>query len=254
MKFFALALTVLLVSACGGSGDGAADTTDDGAPNDPVVESTPLGTASISGMIAFDGEAPARTPVRMKPECMDQHDSDPLSEDAIVNDGALQNTFVYVSAGLPDGYAFEAPSASVTLDQVGCMYTPRVMGMQAGQTLRIENSDPFQHNVHPFPENNRSFNESTPNEGDYLEKTFLVPEVMISVKCDVHAWMQAYIGVLDHPYFATSGADGSFTISGLPAGAYTVTTWHEQFGAQEMQVTVGDGETAQVDVTYSATS
>ena len=165
-----------------------------------------MGAASITGVVSFDGEAPARTPVRMKPECMDQHDSNPLSEDAIVNDGALQNVFVYVSAGLPDGYSYAEPAESVTLDQVGCMYAPRVMGMQAGQTLRIENGDPFQHNVHPFPEKNRSFNESTPNEGDYLEKTFLVPEVMVSVRCDVHAWMQAYIGVLDHPYFSTSGA------------------------------------------------
>lgn len=213
-----------------------------------------MGTASITGLVSFDGEAPARTPVRMKPECMDQHDSDPLSEDAIVNEGALQNVFVYVSAGLPDGYSYAEPAGAVTLDQVGCMYAPRVMGMQAGQTLRIENSDPFQHNVHPFPEKNRSFNESTPNEGDYLEKTFLVPEVMVSVKCDVHAWMQAYIGVLDHPYFATSGADGSFSITGLPAGTYTVMTWHEQFGGQEMQVTVGDGESKQADVSYSAMS
>lgn len=245
---------MLLVSACGGgdSADAGSETAAD--TEAPVTESTPMGTASVAGTVSYDGEAPARTPVRMKPECMDQHDTDPMSEDALVHDGGVQNVFVYVSGGLPEGYSYATPTGPVVLDQIGCVYAPRVLGMQAGQTLRIENSDPFQHNVHPVPEKNRSFNESTPNEGDFLEKTFLVPEVMVSVKCDVHAWMQAYIGVLDHPYFATTGADGSFTISGLPAGTYTVTTWHEQFGSQEMVVTVTDGEAAQADVSYAATS
>ncbi len=255
MRFFALAFVVtLLVSACGGGSSEDAGASEEVSVATEAAESTPLGTASIAGTITFDGEAPARTPVRMKPECMDQHDEAPLSEDALVSDGALQNTFVYVSAGLPDGYSFATPAEAVVLDQVGCQYAPRVLGMQTGQTLRIENSDPFQHNVHPFPEHNRSFNESTPNEGDYLEKTFLVEEVMVSVKCDVHSWMQAYVGVLDHPYHATSGADGAFSISGLPSGTYTVTAWHEQFGTQEMQVTVGDGESGQADFTYSAAS
>ena len=215
-----------------------------------------MGSASITGTISFDGEAPERTPVRMKPECMDEHDSAPLSEDILVNDGALQNVFVYVSAGLPEGYSYAVPSEAAVMDQEGCVYVPRVMGMQVEQTFRIENSDPFQHNVHPTPEENRSFNESTPNEGDYLEKEapFRVPEVMISVKCDVHDWMQAYVGVLDHPYFATSGADGSYTIENLPAGTYTVTTWHEEFGVQEMEVTVEDGVSHQADVSYSAAS
>ena len=134
------------------------------------------------------------------------------------------------------------------------MYVPHVMGVQTGQMIRIENSDPFQHNIHPVPETNRGFNESTPNEGDYLEKSFLVPEVMISVKCDVHTWMQAYIGVLDHPYFGVSDADGSFSISGLPAGDYTVTAWHSQLGEKTMSVSVADGETAVADVSYSAAS
>ena len=254
MRILALAsLLVLFAAACGGGSD-TAESEPAAAEPAAAEESTPMGTASISGTIAFDGEAPARTPVRMKPECMDQHDSDPMSEEALVSDGAVQNAFVYVSAGLPDGYSYATPGDAVVLDQVGCQYSPRVLGMQTGQTLRIENSDPFQHNVHPFPEDNRGFNESTPGEGDYLEKTFQIPEQMISVKCDVHVWMQAYVGVMDHPYYATSGADGSFTISGLPAGTYTVTTWHEQFGTQEMEVTVGDGESGEAGFTYAASS
>lgn len=246
-----LFILFLLIAGCGGSGDSApaADSSSDDM-EDMAAEATPMGTASISGMITFDGEAPARIPVRMKPECMDQHDTPPLSEDAIVGEaGGLMSVFVHVTAGLADGYSFATPSEPVVLDQIGCMYAPRVLGVQTGQTLRIENSDPFQHNIHPVPASNRGFNESTPNEGDYLEKTFLLPEIMVPVKCDVHSWMQAHIGVLDHPYFSVSGDDGSFTISGLPAGDYTIEAWHEQFGTQVMQVSVGDGE-AKADANF----
>ena len=260
MRLIGLALFfALLTFGCGGGGEGAmdsADMMDDGA--DAMAAEAgmaPLGTSSITGMISIDGTPPERMPVRMKPECMDQYDTDPLSDATVVDSsGGLQSVFVYVSDGLADGSSFAAPSEPAVLDQEGCMYVPHVMGVQTGQTIRIENSDPFQHNIHPVPEKNRGFNESTPNEGDYLEKSFLEPEVMVSVKCDVHSWMQAYIGVLDHPYFSVSGTDGSFSIEGLPAGDYTVTAWHSQFGEQMMSVTVADGEAAMADFTYSAAS
>lgn len=247
---------LLLATGCGGGGDTAAPAPEADADEGVTVEEgTAMGTASITGTISFAGEAPARTPVRMKPECMDEHDSTPLSESALVSEGGgLKSVFVHVTMGLPDGYSYPAPSEPAILDQEGCQYVPHVMGVQAGQTIRIENSDPFQHNIHPVPEVNRGFNESTPNEGDYLEKSFLVPEVMVSVKCDVHSWMQAYIGVLDHPYFSVSDADGSFSIEGLPAGDYTIDAWHEEFGSQQMQVTVGDGEAATADFSFSASS
>jgi len=236
LSIFFFAVTLFAVGCQDGS-----DTTE--GTDMPVEESTPMGTASIAGMISLDGEAPERTPVRMKPECMDEHESAPLSENVLASaEGRLKSVFVYVKEGLPEGYSFATPAEPVVLDQVGCMYTPRVLGVQTGQMIRIENSDPFQHNIHPVPEVNRGFNESTPNMGDYLEKEFLIPEVMISVKCDVHSWMQAYIGVLDHPYFAVSSEDGSFVIEGLPAGEYTLEAWHEEFGTQTMQVTVADGE------------
>ena len=246
---------VLIFSACGGSTEPPAETESTPETEMSAGDMTAMGTSSISGTVMFEGEAPERTPVRVNEDCMEFHDNSfPMSETVLVNDGALQNTFVYVSAGLPDGYAYPVPSEPAVLDQEGCLYVPHVMGIQVDQKLRIENSDPFQHNVHPTPAENRGFNESTPGEGDFLEKDFRVPEVMVPVKCDVHAWMLAYIGVLDHPYFATSAADGTFMIEGLPAGTYTVTTWHEEFGTQEMQVTVGDGETAQADYTYSSAS
>ena len=244
-------LLVLLLAACGGGGDDTAmDSESDSGDAMPTEEMTAMGSGSVSGAVMFTGTPAERTPVRMNDDCTDERVETALSEDMIVNDGALQNVFVYVSAGLPEGYSYATPAEPVVMDQEGCMYAPRVMGMQTGQTIRIENSDPFQHNVHPVPEENRGFNESTPGVGDYLEKSFLVPEVMISVKCDVHAWMQAYIGVLDHPYFATTDASGAFSISGLPDGNYTVTAWHEQLGEQMMDVTVADGSMAEASITY----
>ncbi len=243
-----LLILALLVSACGGGDATQGDGPD--AAETPSEPTTAMGSGSIHGTVSFTGTSEERTPVRMKPECLDQLDGTPLSENLIVTDGVVQNVFVYVSAGLPDGYNYATPSEPAVLDQEGCIYVPRVMGVHVGQTIRIENSDPFQHNIHPVPELNRGFNESTPNMGDYLEKSFLVPEVMVSVKCDVHSWMQAYIGVMDHPYFATSDLSGNFSISGLPDGAYTITAWHEQLGQQTMDVTVAGGAMSEANITY----
>ncbi len=245
-----------LAAGCGGSETSSDSADDAGAAeaSETTMEVAPMGTASVSGMVSFEGDAPERAPIRMKPECMDQHDSDPLSDVLVVGGtGGVQSAFVFVSSGLPEDMTFPTPDEPAVLDQYGCMYVPHVMGVQTGQTIRIENSDPFQHNIHPIPEINRGFNESTPNEGDYLEKAFLVAEIPpIEVKCDVHPWMLAYVGVLDHPYFAVSDADGNFSIEGLPAGEYTVTAWHSTLGTQEMTVTVGDGEAASAGFTFAS--
>lgn len=249
-RYAILLILALLVSACGSGADDAAQESGTDDAEMPSEATTAMGMGSISGVASFTGTPAERTPVRMKPECLDQLDGTPLAEDLLVNDGAVQNVFVYVSAGLPDDYNYATPAEPAVLDQEGCVYAPRVMGVQTGQTIRIENSDPFQHNIHPVPEVNRGFNESTPNMGDFLEKSFLAPEIMVSVKCDVHGWMQAYIGVLDHPYFATSDMSGSFSISGLPDGDYTVTAWHEQLGEQTMQVTVAGGAMSEANITY----
>jgi uncharacterized protein (DUF2141 family) len=84
------------------------------------------------------------------------------------------------------------------------------------------------------------------------DRVFAAPEVMVRFECNVHGWMHAYAGVLPHPFFSTTGGDGTFTIKNLPAGTYTLEAWHDAFGAATASVTVHDGETTTAVFTYAA--
>ena len=161
--------------------------------------------------------------------------------------GELANVFVYVKDF--KGQA-PAPSGPALLDQVGCQYTPRVSGVQVGQTLEIKNSDSTLHNVHALAKVNNEFNVGQPVQGMISKKTFDKQEVMIKFKCDVHGWMASYLAVLPHPYYGVSQANGTFTINGLPPGTYTLEAWHEKYGAQTQQIQVGAKEAKQVNFTF----
>ena len=143
---------------------------------------------------------------------------------------SLGNVFVYVKDGLGN-YVYDPPAGNATIDQKGCRYTPHVFGVRVGQKIEIINSDPTLHNIHATPKANSEFNTGQPMQGMKTEHTFTAKEVMVPFKCDVHGWMNAYVGVLDHPFFAVTGEDGKFTLKGLPPGTYTVEAWHEKLGA-----------------------
>ena len=140
--------------------------------------------------------------------------------------------FVYVKDGL-GSFGFPIPTEPVVLDQDKCRYTPRVLGVRVGQPLQIRNSDPLLHNVRSNGVINQAFNKSTPLEGVSFNHTFATKEVMVPFKCDVHGWMSAYVGVLDHPYFGTTAPDGKVVLGNLPPGTYTIEAWHEQLGTQD---------------------
>jgi hypothetical protein len=112
------------------------------------------------------------------------------------------------------------------------------MGIQVGQQLRVTNSDPVTHNIHPLAQINREWNHSQGPGDAPLARKFVKPEVMIRVKCNIHPWMHAFIGVVEHPYFAVSGADGSFQIRDLPPGDYVLEAWHETLGMQEQKISI----------------
>lgn len=245
----------VVVAGCGGGEESAGTSETTTATTPAPAAATPAGTASIAGTINFSGTAPARAPITLDRECRELHDGDVLTQNTVVNDnGTLRWAFVYVKSGL-EGQTFAPSSEEVVFDQKGCMYSPHVFGVQVGQTVRIINDDTFLHNVNSQPaQRANKFNFGMPTQGMEKEQRFRTPEVMVKIRCDVHGWMSAYAGVLDHPYFAVSGEDGSFSIEGLPAGTYTLEAWHETLGTQTMEVTVGDGEAATTDFTFAASS
>ena len=183
--------------------------------------------------------------------CAKLHPGDVKKEDVVVGaDKGLANVFVYVKSGISGTYP--PPAAPAVIDQSGCTYHPHVFGMVAGQSLDIVNSDDTLHNIHSLPEKNEAFNLGMPVKGMKYTKKFDKLEVMVRIKCDVHGWMSAWCGVLPHPFFAVTAADGTYAIKDLPAGTYTIEAWHERFGTQTQQVTVGEKESKPVAFTFKA--
>jgi hypothetical protein len=166
--------------------------------------------------------------------------------------GGLQNVFVYVKEGL-EGRTYAVPTTPAVLDQKGCRYVPHVVGVQVGQPLRISNSDATLHNVNAAPTANRAFNFGQPASVPAVTRQFDRPEIMIPMRCDVHGWMNAYVGVVAHPFFAVTGPDGTFEIKGLTPGAYTIEAWHEQLGTRTQAVTVGAEAPAKVNLVFGET-
>lgn len=185
------------------------------------------------------------------PVCQQQHTEPVYSEAVVVNDnGTLRHVFVYVKEGVTG--SFPAPSEPVVIDQAGCQYAPHVAGIQVHQPLEIVNSDATLHNVNVKPTLNRPFNIAQPVQGMKMTKQFTKPEVMVTFKCNVHPWMNAYLGVLEHPFFSVSDEQGAFAIAGLPPGTYVLEAWHETYGSQAQDVTVTEGQTTEIEFTFSA--
>jgi plastocyanin len=251
------ALAVVLaasLTACGSKKDDL----DEGGPaaaaggGGPKVDAATAG--NIDGVVSFDGVAPKNESIRMNadPVCVKENPTPQTQETYEVADGKLANVFVYVKDGLGN-FSYDAPAGPMEIDQKGCRYHPHVFGMRVGQKLVIVNSDPTLHNIHAIPQKgNTEFNTGQPIQNMKTEHVFTTKEVMVPFKCDVHGWMNAYVGVLDHPYFAVTGPDGKFSLKGLPPGTYTIEAWHEKAGTQTAQVTIGAKETKEANFTFKA--
>ena len=217
-------------------------------------------TASITGKVTFIGENPKIENIRFSadPYCEKMHAEKPVPrQDVIINpNDTLKNVIVHVKDGIPAGRTFPTPSQPAVVNQLGCLYTPHALGVMVGQTIEIRNSDATMHNVNGrgAEKQNKPFNFSMVNEKvPTREVKFDKPELPVRLKCDVHPWMVAHIGVFSHPFFSVTGDDGTFKISDLPAGKYTIEAWHEQYGRTEMEVTVGEGEAKTADFTAART-
>ena len=239
--------------AKGAAKDGAGATSAPAASAAAGPAAGAMGAASITGKIVFEGAVAAADKFKMSADafCAKLHPGDVNREDiAIGSDKGLANVFVYVKSGINGTYP--APATPATIDQKGCTYHPHVFGMVAGQSLEILNSDDTLHNIHSLPEKNEAFNLGMPVKGMKYTKKFDKQEVMIRIKCDVHGWMSAYCGVLSHPFFAVTAADGTYTIKDLPAGTYTIEAWHEKLGTQTASVTLAAKDSKDVTFTFKA--
>jgi plastocyanin len=185
------------------------------------------------------------------PSCAKLHPAGVSAEDIVADsNGGLENVIVFVSDGLGDR-TFTPPSQPAVMEQKGCMYQPHVVAMQANQALEVVNHDPTTHNIHPMPANNREWNKAE-IAGSTMDETFSRPEIAIPVKCNVHPWMRGYIAVFKHPYFVVTGKNGSFDLSNLPPGTYTIEAWHEKLGTATQTITVGPSETKNLDFVFKS--
>lgn len=242
--------TFLILQACGGGKEAASESP--GESNQPVATSVDPATAgAVKGTVKFTGAKPAPKKIIMTADayCKSAHAGTVLSDDVVVNkNGTLKNVLVYVKSGL-EGKTFP-PSGSVVLNQVGCMYSPHVVAVQAGQELVIRNEDSVLHNINARPKKNKPFNIGQPVKGMESKKTLANSEIGIPVKCDVHPWMKSYINVLPNPYFAVTGDQGSFDLKNLPPGNYVIEAWHEKYGTATQKVTVGAKQTKTVRFSF----
>jgi len=184
--------------------------------------------ADITGKVVLKGTPKPEITIDMSSDakCGAMHSAPVTTRHYVVGPGGgLANVFVYIKSGAKPS---AAPPSDVPLllDQAGCEYMPYVNGVQVNQKFKIKNSDPTLHNVHAMPAINKEFNFAQPVKDQVNEKSFDKTEVMARFKCDVHPWMFAYVGVVEHSFFAVTDKEGNFKISGLPNGKYTIEAYH----------------------------
>src|SRR5260370_2118096 len=239
-------VALVLLAACSKkpSEESAAPSTAAAPAATPIDPAT---AASVSGTVSLAGTAPkgAKIDMSQDPACKGTNTAETVVADGSKSDKGL----VHVKEGLGNR-TFDVPKDAVTIDQSGCKYHPHVLGVMAGQTLKIVNSDPTTHNIHPTPADNREWNESQPPQSPALEKTFAREEIMLPVKCNQHPWMKMYVNVVKTPFYAVTGPDGKFEIKGLPPGDYTLAFVKEKMGTQRKKVTLAAKDSKTVDATF----
>lgn len=243
-------VTVLLAASCRGASEAPRSTAGSTSRARTAFDSSKA-TATVTAKVVFDGAKPAPQKIQMSadPYCA-SHASDTVSHELEVNaDGTLQDVIVYVKSGLPTGMTYPTPTEPMTVDQRGCRYVPRAFTVMTNQPIRILNSDATLHNIHAWAEQNQPFNFGQPVQGLEQVKTFERPEMPVPIKCDVHPWMQASVGVFDHPFHGVTGNAGAVTMKLLP-GKYEIEAWHPKFGPATQTVEVTDNGQTQIVFTF----
>lgn len=243
----------LLAAGCGGGGDefqlpaGAGS----GVATGPAYDAS-TATATISGSILFEGEAPVMPRIQMAadPYC-EMTAAGAMSQEVMVTDDSkLQNVMVFLRSGYDTGVSYPPPATPQVIDQTGCHYEPHVFTVMANQPITIRNSDMTLHNIHAFPMVNMQINIGQARQGMESMESFTLAEGPFAIRCDVHRWMNSFTAVFDHPFHTTSADTGDYSI-GVPPGTYEVVAWHEKYGEMVQSVTVAAGETAGLNFIFA---
>jgi hypothetical protein len=246
-------LVLALATGCGGSDSSSVPPPPEGGAPGAAGGGFDMSKASatVKGKISFEGTPPPNEKPQMSsdPFCAKNATSYTALETVQVNDGGLKNVIVHVSSGLPAA-TFTTPTTPIEIDQQNCHYIPHVFTMMTNQPLKIKNSDMTLHNIHAWAEKNPPINVAQPVAGMVSDAKFSNEET-IPIRCDVHKWMGAFVGVFSHPFHTVSDDDGSFELK-LPPGKYQITAWHERFGKKTMDVDVPEGGKDDANFSFSA--
>jgi plastocyanin len=249
-SFFAIVLAIS-TAGCGKKPTSESDETP--AINPAAKPVDPASAGTVTGIVKFAGTPPKMKTIDMASvaSCAKLHDSPATAETVVVGDNSsLQNVVVYLKGDFSQ-YSFPKSTTPVQIDQRGCVFLPHVVALMTGESLRFTNSDAATHNVAAVSAHRQGFNESLTPGAAPIERTFPREEIAIPVKCNIHPWMKFYAAVLTHPYFQVTGKDGSFTLKNIPPGTYTLTAWHERYGAKQQTIVVKPNSDQNISITFT---
>ncbi len=199
---------------------------------------------SISGKVKYAGKArdPKKIKITKDPNVCGTK-GELIVEKLLVSDGGLQYAVLQIEGESED-------AAAVEVDQNNCSFQPHVSLIQVGAKVTLNNKDGLTHNIHTFADENEAVNFAQPG----YDKAHILPEEAVEVgeiypvKCDIHEWMNGYFAVVETPFAAISGKDGSYKIANIPDGSYTIQIWHESLGTSEKEVTVKGDTTLDIEL------
>lgn len=213
------------------------------------------GAGSVSGTVRLTGAAPKSRLIDMSadPNCRELAGRKVPSQEVVAGRrGELANVFVRLEGEGLAAAAGPPPEQPVVIEQRGCIYYPRMAGARVGQTLKVINGDEVIHNVRSVSEAGSDFNIGQPYAGMEFDFELEAPEPMLRLRCDMHPWMHAFIGVVTHRWFAVTGEDGRYELAGVPPGTYELVLWHESFGTLRQAVTIAGGTELSLDLAFPA--